>query len=273
MSDVLRILPRRTGLLASGSGRASARRLASRLALALVLVWSTLALTGCFGMSDEAFLEMAAQRLLEYLEKQSGEADAGKAGPVKIALTYPVGKSPKVFVSGWVFGASAVAVDADGDEVDLSEQVKWSGSGSFSPDKGTSSHPTFNAPGANKIKLSVAYKGKTYSRTFKIQAVSTKNYARLGDKAQCPADSHGGLADPMPTIGPIISGSPLVLIDGRPAARKGDRGVHAACSGPNTFEIVEGDPNVLINGRPAAKLDHQTRHCGGMGRIVEASGG
>lgn len=71
-----------------------------------------------------------------------------------------------------------------------------------------------------------------------------------------------------PTVGPITTGSPNVFVNGRPAARVGDIGVHAACCGPNTFKIISGDSQVLINGRPAAKIGSQTNHCGGVGSIV-----
>ncbi|MDP2183004.1 MAG: PAAR domain-containing protein [Actinomycetota bacterium] len=208
--------------------------------LAGLLLSSALLLTGCNGMSDEDFLEMAKEKLLEYLEQQSEDAENPESGPVQLALTFPVGRSPKVFVSGWVFGATCTATDKEGDTVDLADQVKWSGSGSFEPETGTRVRPTFDGPGGNTITLSVVYQGKTYKRTFNIEAVSTAGYARVGDLAKCTADNHGSPADPVPVQGPIISGSPNVFIDGKPAARKGDRGVHAGCAGPNTFEITGG---------------------------------
>lgn len=236
--------------------------------LAGMLLCSTLLLAGCDGMSDEEFLDMAKQKLLEFLNKDAEDTDTGTDGPVQIALTFPVGKSPKVFVSGWVFGASASAKNKDGDTVDLSDQVQWSGSGSFEPTTGNRSRPTFDGPGGNTITLSVVWEGKTYKRTFNVEAVSTDGYAHKGDLAKCNADSHGSPGDPLPVIGPITTGSPNVFIDGVPAARVGDVGVHSACAGPNTFEIVEGDSSVLINGRAAARVGDKTQHCGGVGKIV-----
>ncbi|MFH2065239.1 MAG: PAAR domain-containing protein [Pseudomonadota bacterium] len=90
----------------------------------------------------------------------------------------------------------------------------------------------------------------------------------MGSIAHCPNDAHGCPACPHPVRGPIQSGSPYVLIEGKPAARVGDSGIHAACCGPNTFMITTGDPNVLIDGKPAARLGDQTKHCGGVGKIV-----
>jgi uncharacterized Zn-binding protein involved in type VI secretion len=45
-----------------------------------------------------------------------------------------------------------------------------------------------------------------------------------------------------------------------------------ATCGPNVFVIKTGDPNVLIDGKPAARVGDQTRHCGGIGKIVSAKG-
>ncbi|MBI4711341.1 MAG: PAAR domain-containing protein [Candidatus Omnitrophica bacterium] len=81
------------------------------------------------------------------------------------------------------------------------------------------------------------------------------------------------MACPHPVIGPVQTGSLLVSIDGKPAARVGDTGVHMSCCGPNTFTIITGDPEVLIDGRPAAKTDPvqgQTKHCGGVGSLIPA---
>lgn len=42
---------------------------------------------------------------------------------------------------------------------------------------------------------------------------------RVGDKALCPADAHGKICCPHVVVGPAVSGSPNVLIEGRPALR------------------------------------------------------
>lgn len=245
--------------------------LVARLALCSVMLFSSLALSGCENLDEAGYLKL----ILDWLNDQEGDsedADAAK-GPVALSFTYPAGKSPKVFVKGWVFGARCIATDKDGDTTDISDKVKWSGSGTFAPEVGAMSRPTFNGPGINTIKLTVDYGGKTYAKTLRISAVNTALYARLGDKTFVAGDAHGCPGCPHPCIGPITQGSPNVYIDGMPAARKGDVGVHAACCGSNSFTIVEGDPNVLINGKPAAKKGMAVKHCGGMGYIIEGSAG
>ncbi len=188
-------------------------------------------------------------------------------------LLFLLGNSPKVFDKGWLFGASFKITGKDNEEVDLTDKIEWSGTASFEPDKGASSRPVFNTIGENKIILTAEYEGKKYSKEYKVQTVSSNLYARVGSKAMCPGDSHGTPADPLVCVGPVITGNGNVLIDGMPAACEGDRGVHAACGGPNNFVIVDGDPEVLINGKKAAKLGTLTRHCGGMGRIISTDGG
>jgi uncharacterized Zn-binding protein involved in type VI secretion len=76
----------------------------------------------------------------------------------------------------------------------------------------------------------------------------------MTDMHTCP-DSGG----PVPHVGgPIITGSPNVLIGGLPAARVTDK---ATCVGlPDT--IVMGSTSVFINGLPAARMGDQTAHGG-----------
>lgn len=185
---------------------------------------------------------------------------------VTLELTYPAGKSPKVFTKGWLFGAKCTV-----DGKDWSGKVNWSGTASFSPSVGAMSRPAFKAPGANTIVLWVKVGNETVKKTYTVTAISHENYARVGMKVFCPADAHGCPACPHPCTGVIATGSPHVLIDGKPAARVGDKGTHAACCGPNTFEIVSGDPQVLINGKPAARRLDKTKHCGGTGSITEGA--
>ena len=89
-----------------------------------------------------------------------------------------------------------------------------------------------------------------------------KPAARQGDMHTCPAHEerrpHKG--------GPIIEGSPDVLIEGMPAARVGDK-AQCEVGGPDT--IVEGAAMVLINGKPAAILGSKTAH---GGEVVEGAG-
>lgn len=94
---------------------------------------------------------------------------------------------------------------------------------------------------------------------------------RLGDKANVPLDSHGCPACPHPAAGPAIQGSPDVNVNGRPALRVDDPGIHAACCGSNTWTATKGSTTVFVNGKAAHRMGDQNRHCGGMGQLVEGS--
>ena len=183
-------------------------------------------------------------------------------------LLFPLGKSPKVFDKGWLFGASFKITGKDNKEIDLRDEIEWSGTGNFEPGKGSSCRPAFNSVGENKIILTAEYEGKKYSKEYKVTTVDASLYARVGSYAKCPADAHGCAADPFTVMGPVMTGNANVLINGLPVACEGDRGRHAACAGPNTFVITGGDDEVLLNGKRVAKLGSQTTHCGGMGSII-----
>jgi uncharacterized Zn-binding protein involved in type VI secretion len=233
--------------------------------IVLMLLAVIFPLSGCDYSDGGNILDKLSSWLDNYNNNQQdgNEEDSSTTGPAVISLTYPAGRSPNVFTTGWLFAAKCTV---DGE--DISDQVRWSGTGSFSPDTGARSRPSFNAEGANTITLSVTVNGKDYSHTYNVNAVSSAGYACVGMIAKCPADSHGTPADPLTVQGPITTGSSQVLINGRYAARVGDKGIHASCGGSNTFEIISGDASVLINGKPAAKIGSQTRHCGGMGTII-----
>gem|GEM_PF-3252380 len=68
-----------------------------------------------------------------------------------------------------------------------------------------------------------------------------------------------------------MAGSANVLVNGRPALRANDTGIHAACCGANTWRAKAGSSSVFINGKPAFRLNDPTVHCGGMGRLIEGS--
>lgn len=190
------------------------------------------------------------------------------ASDVELELLYLAGRSPKVFTSGWLFGARCVRGKGTPTETDLSAEVAWGGTATFTPARGTPVRPRFATVGANKLTLTCA----GAKRTFVVETVQTARFAHLGHRASAPADAHGCPACPHPTAGPIVQGSPTVLIDGFPAARAGDAGVHAACCGGNFFRIAGGNNDgVLIDGRPAVIVGARTLHCGGEGRIIEGS--
>jgi len=82
---------------------------------------------------------------------------------------------------------------------------------------------------------------------------------------------HGCPAEPHAVTGTAVSGSPDVLVNGIPAFRLADKGIHAACCGPNTWESAMGSSSVMINGKPAIRTGDMTRHCGGVGNMTSGS--
>ena len=95
---------------------------------------------------------------------------------------------------------------------------------------------------------------------------------RLGDKANCPLDSHGCTACAHNVTGPVVQGSSDTIINGQAAGRQGDMGIHGICCGPNKYAVKAGAPTVGINKKPAARMGDPTSHCGGSGRIISGSG-
>ncbi len=226
-----------------------------------------------FGLGFEATHHGAAALLSGALAGALGaslvneEAEQQDGGGVFLDLRHPAGHSPNAFTTGWVFAARCILNPGTDRERDVSDKVKWSGSGTFTPAQGANSRPHFSGPGANTIKLTYKSKGIAITKEYAVSAVAPAGYASIGSLAECPSDAHGCPACPHATTGEVQTGSPNVLVDGKPAARVGDTGTHAACCGPNTFAITGGDARVLINGRPAAKAGSPTKHCGGLGQI------
>ena len=71
--------------------------------------------------------------------------------------------------------------------------------------------------------------------------------SRLKDKAQVPSDSHACPKCPHNAVGPATAGSPNVDINGLPALRVGDPGVHSSCCGANTWQAQTGSSTVFVN--------------------------
>ncbi|MBI5055072.1 MAG: hypothetical protein HZB61_00450 [Nitrospirae bacterium] len=94
---------------------------------------------------------------------------------------------------------------------------------------------------------------------------------RLGDKSKVDADSHGCPACPHVAVGPAIMGSPDVFVNFKSALRVDDKGIHAACCGPNMWTAKTGSGTVFINGKAAHRKDDKDEHCGGMGYLIEGS--
>lgn len=96
---------------------------------------------------------------------------------------------------------------------------------------------------------------------------------RLGDKSKAPIDTHGCPACPHPQVqGPSIVASSNVFINGAPGLRINDLGIHAACCGPNLWKITGASGQVFLNGAQLVRQGDPTRHCGGVGQMIEASG-
>ncbi len=94
---------------------------------------------------------------------------------------------------------------------------------------------------------------------------------RLGDAANITNDAHGCPGCPHPGSGPAIQGSADVFVNGRPALRVDDVGIHAACCGTNMWQAQQGAPTVFINGKAAFRMNDPSKHCGGQGKLIEGS--
>jgi len=94
---------------------------------------------------------------------------------------------------------------------------------------------------------------------------------RVGDKAKNQADAHGCPACPHPVLGPGIAGSPDVMVNNLPALRVDDPGIHTACCTTNTWNALYGSVTVFFNGKGAYRKDDTSKHCGGLGKLIEGS--
>ena len=185
---------------------------------------------------------------------QWGIVQPAEGGPgVFFWLRSPHEGSPRILTKGWPMTAG-VKIELPGVSGDIGSSVRWEGSGTFSNATGPTSTPSFARPGQNFVKVSVRIRDRAYSSTFSFYAKDANLYARVGSIARCAIDAHGCPACPHPVVGPVVNGSPDFYIDGRPVARVGDKGTHAACCGPNLYTVAAGDPEILINGRPVPRL-------------------
>jgi len=96
--------------------------------------------------------------------------------------------------------------------------------------------------------------------------------SRVSDKSKVGSDAHGCPACPHPCVGPLVIGSPNVLVNMLPAARVDDFGVHAACCGPNMWTATAGSGTVKINNKKAHRKSDADKHCGGSGKMIAGSG-
>jgi uncharacterized Zn-binding protein involved in type VI secretion len=95
---------------------------------------------------------------------------------------------------------------------------------------------------------------------------------RVGDEAKCPEDGHKCPKCKHVTVGPAIKGSPDTYINNQPTLRVGDRGMHTEkCCGANAWRAMTGSSTVTVNGLPIHRVGDETKHCGGLGRLIVGS--
>lgn len=94
---------------------------------------------------------------------------------------------------------------------------------------------------------------------------------RVFDMGKVDSDAHGCPACPHPAVGPAVQGSPNVNVNGLPATRETDIGVHGACCGPNMWTAKGKSGTVKINSKGAHRKDDAQTHCGGNGKSIQGS--
>jgi uncharacterized Zn-binding protein involved in type VI secretion len=96
----------------------------------------------------------------------------------------------------------------------------------------------------------------------------------LGDQAEgTQPHVHGGGCCPHKIVGPSITATADVFINGIPALTLGDVGIHVACCGANTWQVIEASAGLFVNGSAAVRKGDKTLHCGiSLGHMIQASG-
>lgn len=209
--------------------------------------------------------------------EQEQEQDE-QADDVHLRMTRPAGYSPSILANGWPLGARCVVAPGTEDERDVSDEVTWEIEGhpflDVQPSTGKFVRTTsegVTSPVQATVRLRWDGGAQPVEVVSTLTVVPSIGVATVGDNASAPADAHGCPACPHSTVGPLIAGSPTVLVNGRAVGRVGDPGVHAMCCGPHRWTITEGDPTVLAEGRPVARKEHATQHCGGAGQLIQGS--
>lgn len=132
------------------------------------------------------------------------------------------------------------------------------------------SAPVFSAVCEQTIRIKSSLCFYTLLLLLLLKETSMPGGARLGDKAK-GTDSHGCKVCTHTVFGPAVQGSSNVTINGKPAVRKGDGGIHMLCYRSNTWRATGGSSTVIVNGKPAFRLNDKTQHCGGTGKSISAS--
>ena len=95
---------------------------------------------------------------------------------------------------------------------------------------------------------------------------------RIGDLSRVTGDAHWCMACPHTAVGPAVTGSPTVFVNGLPALRVDDIGVHAACCGPNMWRATTGSSTVFFDKKPAHRQGDQDLHCNTtVGSLIQGS--
>lgn len=106
--------------------------------------------------------------------------------------------------------------------------------------------------------------------------MSAAGRAAMIDFALCPAHACRNCKRcPHTVIGPPIWGASEVFINGYPALRLLDFGIHAACCGPNVWVALMCTQvrEVMIEGQTAFCVSDITLHCGkSLGMLMTGSG-
>jgi uncharacterized Zn-binding protein involved in type VI secretion len=106
--------------------------------------------------------------------------------------------------------------------------------------------------------------------------MSALGRVNISDLAFCPIHSCRGCPKCAfhPVIGPAIWGASQVYVNGSPALRLLDFGVHLVCCGANMWVALSNvqPRNVIIEGKPAFCVGDITLHCGKTpGMLVSGS--
>lgn len=63
-----------------------------------------------------------------------------------------------------------------------------------------------------------------------------------------------------------------MFVNGAPALRVDDIGMHTSCCGTNMWKITSASGKVFVNGSQVVRQGDPTLHCGGVGKMIDASG-
>ena len=99
-----------------------------------------------------------------------------------------------------------------------------------------------------------------------------QSQARINPIGKLDADAHSNPACPHTCRGPIVEGSPGVILNSLPASGKGGMGGHAACCGANICFANSCSQTVNISGLSAHGTDDSEQPRGGMVKMTIGSG-